>query len=201
MRSLRAVVPAQPPIHISPLALASRHVRTHTSPKLLVLLRRPPKCKVNSVALLGHFYPDSSPGLKGRPYSIESLQESSETMSSDAAKLMPERSTLSASVKNAAESAIATVAYQLWLNNGCPVGSDQEDWFRAEAMLKNALVAKREDLSRRPSIPRCDTRTESEMTAEFLLEGHWEVWESEWGGARWIPDLDHSEARTARPSP
>ena len=99
------------------------------------------------------------------------------------------------------ESVIATVAYQLWLDNGCPVGSDQEDWFRAEAMLKNALVAKREDLSRRPSIPRCDTRTESEMTAEFLLEGHWEVWESEWGGARWIPDLDHSKARTARPSP
>jgi hypothetical protein len=55
--------------------------------------------------------------------------------------------------------------------------------------------------STRPSIPRCDTRAESEMTAEFLLEGHWEVWESEWGGARWIPDLDHSGARTARPSP
>jgi hypothetical protein len=60
------------------------------------------------------------------------LQESSETMSSDAAKLMPERSTVSASVKTAAtvsppESAIATVAYQLWLDNGCPVGSDQED--------------------------------------------------------------------------
>ena len=40
------------------------------------------------------------------------------------------------------ESEIAAVAYQLWVNNGCPVGSDQEDWFRAEAMLKNALVAK-----------------------------------------------------------
>src|ERR1035438_5130748 len=32
------------------------------------------------------------------------------------------------------EGEIATVAYQLWLDNGCPVGSDQEDWFRAEAM-------------------------------------------------------------------
>ena len=125
------------------------------------------------------------------------LEESSETRSSDVAKLMPERSTVSASVKTAAtvsptESAIATVAYQLWLDNGCPVGSDQEDWFRAEAMLKNALVAKREDLSRRPSIPRCDTRTESEMPSEFLLEGHWEAWEMEWGGARWIWDLGHS---------
>src|ERR1039457_1622910 len=83
------------------------------------------------------------------------LQKSSETMSSDAATMMPERSTVSESVKTAAtvsptESEIATVAYQLWLNNGCPVGSDQEDWLRAEAMLlKNALVAKCEDLSRR----------------------------------------------------
>jgi hypothetical protein len=125
------------------------------------------------------------------------LQESPETMSNNAAKLMPERSTVSASVKTAAtvsptESAIATVAYQLWLENGCRVGSDQEDWFRAEAMLKNALVAKREDLSRPPSIPRCDTRTESEMPAEFGWEGHWEAWEMEWGGARWIWDLGHS---------
>jgi hypothetical protein len=125
------------------------------------------------------------------------LEESPETMSSDAAKLMPERSTVNASVRTAAtvsriESAIATVAYQLWLDNGCPVGSDQEDWFRAEAMLKNAFVAKREDLSTRPSIPRFDTRTESEMPAEFGWEGHWEAWEMEWGGARWIWDLGHS---------
>ena len=121
------------------------------------------------------------------------LQEASETMSIDAAKVMPERSTVSESVKTAAtvsptESEIATVAYQLWLDNGCPVGSDQEDWFRAEAMLKNALVAKREDLSRRPSNPRCETRTESERRAEFRWKGHWEAWEMEWGGARWIWD-------------
>ena len=90
------------------------------------------------------------------------------------------------------EGEIATVAYQLWLDNGCPVGSDQEDWFRAEAMLKNALIAKCEDLARRPSIPRCDTRTESEMLAEFRWEGYWVVWESEWGGPRWIRDLGTS---------
>ena len=104
------------------------------------------------------------------------LQKSSDTMSSDAAKMMPERSDVVESVKTGAtisptESEIATVAYQLWLNKECPVGSDQEDWFRAEAMLKNALVAKCEDLSRRP-IPRCDTRTESEMLAEFPWKGH-----------------------------
>jgi hypothetical protein len=121
------------------------------------------------------------------------LQKSSEIMSSDAAKMRPERSTESESVKTAATasptaSEIAAVAYQLWLDNGCPVGSDQEYWFRAEAMLKNALVAKCEDLSRRPSIPRCDTRTESETRVEFRWKGHWEVWEMEWGAPRWIWD-------------
>ena len=121
------------------------------------------------------------------------LQESSETISSDAATAMPERSTVSESVKTAAtvnptESEIVTLAYQLWLDNGCPVGSDQEHWLRAEAMLKNAVVAKCEDLARRPSIPRSDTRAESEMLPEFRWDGHWEVWEMEWGGARWIWD-------------
>ena len=121
------------------------------------------------------------------------LQESSETMSSDATTMMPESSTIVVSVKTAAtvsptESEISTVAYRLWLDNGRPVGSDQEDWLRAEEMLKNALVAKCEDLLRRPSIPRCDTRTDFEMLAEFRWAGHWEVWESEWGDARWIWD-------------
>src|SRR5208283_5649127 len=110
------------------------------------------------------------------------LQESAETMSSDAAKTMPEGSGHLESVKTAStvsptESEIATVAYRLWLDNGCPVGSDREDWFRAEAMLlESALVAKGEDLLRRPSIPRCDARTESGMLAEFRWEGHWEIW-------------------------
>jgi hypothetical protein len=122
-------------------------------------------------------------------------------MSSDATETMPEMSTVSESVETAAtvgptESEIAAVAHQLWRDNGCPVGSDQEYWFRAEAMLKNALAAKYEDLSRRPSIPYCDTITESEMLAEFRWEGHWEVWESEWGGARWIWDLVYSTGQS-----
>ena len=120
------------------------------------------------------------------------FQEPSE-MSSGAASTMPENSTVSVSVKTAAtvdptESEISTVAYQLWLDHGCPDGSDREDWLRAEAMLKNALAAKCEDLSRRPSIPRGDTRTDPEMLIEIRWEGHWEVWEREWDGARWIWD-------------
>jgi hypothetical protein len=105
-----------------------------------------------------------------------------------------ERSTVSEPAKTAAtigptESEIATLAYQLWQDNGCPLGSDKEDWFRAEAMLKNALVGKGQDLPGRPSVPRDDNRTEFEMLAEFQWEGHWVVWESEWGGARWTWDL------------
>ena len=120
------------------------------------------------------------------------LQKAAETMPGNTVRMIPERGTLSESVKTAAtvsptESEIATVAYQLWLDEGCPVGSDQKHWFRAEAVLQNALVAECEDLSR-PSILRCDTRTEFEMLAEFPWEGHWEVWESEWGGTRWIWD-------------
>ncbi len=36
------------------------------------------------------------------------------------------------------ESEIAEAAYYLWLKRGCPVGSDQDDWFEAEAALKNS---------------------------------------------------------------
>ena len=94
----------------------------------------------------------------------------------------------SATSISSTKSDIAAVAYQLWLENDCPAGSGQEDWFRAEALLKNAFVAKCEELPRPRSIPNYDTRTESDMLVEFGWDGHWEVWESEWGGARWIRD-------------
>jgi len=115
-------------------------------------------------------------------------------MPSAAAMMMRERSTVSESLKAAAtigptESEIATLAYQLWQDNGCPVGSDKEDWFLAKALLKSALVTKRQDLPGRPSVPRDDTPTEFEMLAEFRWEGYWVVWESEWGGPRWIWNL------------
>jgi hypothetical protein len=34
------------------------------------------------------------------------------------------------------QSEIAARAYECWQERGCPVGSDQEDWFRAEEELK-----------------------------------------------------------------
>jgi hypothetical protein len=83
----------------------------------------------------------------------------------------------------------ATVAYQLWRERGCPQGSDQEDWFRAEAMLK---------------ISYCETLTQSEMPDEFASEpwqeGHWEVWEREWVSARWVSDLPRSGVGVSNPA-
>jgi hypothetical protein len=122
------------------------------------------------------------------------LQESSETMFSDVDEMVLEEITVSESVGIAAtgsstESEIATLAYQLWVDRGRPDGSDQEDWLRAEAMLKNAIASNRERLEKGSSIPPCDTRTDPEISLELRWEGHWEVWESEWGGARWTWDV------------
>ena len=34
---------------------------------------------------------------------------------------------------------IATLAHQLWVERGCPTGSPDDDWFRAEAELKGKV--------------------------------------------------------------
>ena len=33
---------------------------------------------------------------------------------------------------------IAALAYELWLGRGCPIGSPEVDWSRAEEELKNS---------------------------------------------------------------
>jgi hypothetical protein len=38
---------------------------------------------------------------------------------------------------------IETLAYQLWLERGCPDGSPQDDWFRAETQLKQPELMQR----------------------------------------------------------
>jgi hypothetical protein len=117
------------------------------------------------------------------------LQESSGTRSIDAAKTMPEKSVASESVRTAAtgsptENEIARVAYQLWQDSSCPIGSDHENWFRAEAMLKSALIPNCEELS----ISSSDIVPESEVLCQFRWRGHPEVWEMEWEGPRWVWD-------------
>jgi hypothetical protein len=65
-------------------------------------------------------------------------------MASRAMKIDPGKSTPSptgnlvepGTVENVNESAIAALAYQLWQQRGCPIGSDHEDWFRAENELR-----------------------------------------------------------------
>ena len=39
------------------------------------------------------------------------------------------------------ESTIATLAYELWLERGCPIGSAEEDWFQAERVLADRALA------------------------------------------------------------
>ena len=43
----------------------------------------------------------------------------------------------------AEERTTEALAYQLWIQRGCPIGSDQEDWYEAErqlAHLRSALL-------------------------------------------------------------
>ena len=44
-------------------------------------------------------------------------------------------------VATIASDEIAALAYQLWNERGCPIGSPDEDWFRAEAELNNRKEA------------------------------------------------------------
>jgi hypothetical protein len=45
------------------------------------------------------------------------------------------------------ETEIAALAFQLWLGRGSPNGSDQDDWFRAESMLKRRSESTEEELA------------------------------------------------------
>ena len=44
---------------------------------------------------------------------------------------------------NPDHAAISALAHQLWMARGCPIGSDLEDWFLAEAMLKSQAAKER----------------------------------------------------------
>jgi len=50
-------------------------------------------------------------------------------------------STVQDTVAATASDEIAALAYQLWNERGCPAGSPDEDWFRAEAELNNRSEA------------------------------------------------------------
>jgi len=41
---------------------------------------------------------------------------------------------------------IEKVAYELWQQRGCPIGSPEEDWFRAEEMLQKEEPLERQSI-------------------------------------------------------
>ena len=41
---------------------------------------------------------------------------------------------------NVNESQVAALAYSLWTERGCPEGTPQLDWFRAEELLRSGKV-------------------------------------------------------------
>ncbi|MGA2114314.1 MAG: DUF2934 domain-containing protein [Bryobacteraceae bacterium] len=53
-----------------------------------------------------------------------------------------EEETQPVATTTADETDTAALAYRLWLERGCPIGSDQEDWFRAEEILKGRKEGK-----------------------------------------------------------
>ena len=66
-------------------------------------------------------------------------QESELIMASRALKIDPKKTAATqreAVSTQTTEQSIAALAYQLWLNRGCPIGSPEADWFQAERELK-----------------------------------------------------------------
>jgi hypothetical protein len=71
-----------------------------------------------------------------RRHFCDPQMKGSANMASRAMKIDPTRSE-GTTVTSLGEVEIAVLAYQFWQERGCPIGSDQEDWFRAEETLKN----------------------------------------------------------------
>ena len=55
---------------------------------------------------------------------------------------------------NADEKEIAVLAYQFWHERGCPIGSDQEDWFRAKRELAGSKRTAQEEAGSQNSAER-----------------------------------------------
>jgi hypothetical protein len=75
---------------------------------------------------------------------------------SGVAKARIESPQVSTPVEPEHEQASAFLAYQFWQERGCPIGSPDEDWFRAEQELTAAAVG--------PSLPRNAPQRHSKAT-------------------------------------
>ncbi len=56
--------------------------------------------------------------------------------------------------QNAPQEERALRAYRLWEERGCPIGSPEEDWFRAEEEIRNEQAARDELLRARNKLVR-----------------------------------------------
>ena len=61
-------------------------------------------------------------------------------MASRALQIDPDQTVPGSVVRKPAHEEIAALAHRFWLERGSPVGSDLEDWFRAERELAKAAV-------------------------------------------------------------
>src|SRR5579862_948829 len=72
---------------------------------------------------------------------------------------------------------VAALAYLLWHDRGCPIGSDQEDWFRAEQELKSHRTESTEQprsewglaaVSNANATDTSETETQLESSTQYL---------------------------------
>ena len=52
-------------------------------------------------------------------------------------EMPPEEEARMAISKTDSDDEVAMLAYQLWMERGCPIGSPEVDWFQAEEQLQN----------------------------------------------------------------
>ena len=62
------------------------------------------------------------------------------TMASRALQIDPDQGGRRSVTRKPSQEEIAALAHRFWLERGCPIGSDLEDWFRAERELAKPAV-------------------------------------------------------------
>ena len=59
----------------------------------------------------------------------------------------------------------ALLAYQFWMERGCPLGSPAEDWFRAELQLEEVAVDAAEEAPAHVAVDPPDSAPGRKLTA------------------------------------
>jgi len=67
--------------------------------------------------------------------------------------------------ENVAKNEVAALAYQLWQERGCPIGSDQEDWFRAERKIAGSKGMNQREVGSQSSVEQSIDAEEADSSA------------------------------------